>query len=218
MVVEDDRSISELVEMELTHLKMDVRCAHDGPSGLKLARSFDPAVVVLDIMLPGMDGVGVLKELRRGGSRVPIIMLTARDATPDKVHSLSLGADDYLAKPFDVEELVARLAALVRRAQGDEVLRFGDLVVNTSTRAVRRGGRNVDLTAREYGLLEFMARNPRRVLSRDIMLSRVWGDEPGAGTKVVNVYVGYLRKKVDGADDAPLIRTVRGVGYALGEG
>ena len=217
-MVEDDRSISELVEMELTHRKLDVRCAYDGPSGLELARRFAPAAMVLDIMLPGMDGVGVLKELRREGNRVPVIMLTARGALADKVHGLALGADDYLTKPFHAEELLARLDALVRRAEGDEILRLKDLEVNTSTRAVARGGRTLELTNREYELLEFMAKNPRRVLSRDLLLRRVWDEEPETGTKVIDVYVGYLRKKVDAPGEAPLIRTVRGVGYALGEG
>ena len=218
LVVEDDRSICRLVELELRHRGLAVRCAHDGPSGLKEAEGFGPDVVVLDIMLPGMDGVGVLKELRHGGNRVPVIMLTARDATSDKVHSLGLGADDYLTKPFDVEELFARLGALVRRTQGDEVLRFADLEVDTAAREVRRGGRSIDLTNREYELLEFMTENPRRVLSRDLLLDRVWGGELGFGTNVVDVYVGYLRKKVDAPGEPPLIRTVRGAGYALREG
>ncbi len=215
LIVEDEHSIARLVQLELEHRSFRVRCAYDGPSGLEAAVEFDPEVVVLDIMLPGMDGVGVLKELRRRESRVPIIMLTARDTPLDKVHSLDLGADDYLTKPFDVEELAARIRALLRRAEGDEVLRVADLEVNTATREVRRGERKMDLTAREYELLEFMARNPRRVLSRDLLLSRVWGQESGVGTNVVDVYVGYLRKKVDAPGEPRLIRTIRGTGYAL---
>ena len=218
LVVEDDRSICRLVELELGHRNFVVRCAHDGLSGLEAAEGFRTDVVILDIMLPGLDGVGVLKRLRRAGSRVPVIMLTARDATTDKVHSLELGADDYLTKPFDVKELVARLGALVRRTRGDEVLRFADLEVDTAAREARRGERGVDLTNREYELLEFMARNPRRVLSRDRLLEREWGGELGFGTNVVGVYVGYLRKKVDAPGETPLIRTVRGAGYALREG
>jgi DNA-binding response OmpR family regulator len=214
LVVEDDRSISEFVEMELAHQGMDVRCAHDGPSGLAGARGFSPEVVILDVMLPGMSGVGVLRALRREGSRVPVLMLTARGRREDKLHGLDSGADDYLTKPFDVEELLARLRALLRRAQGEEVLRLADLEVNVSTREVRRGGRCIELTPREFEFLEFMARNPRRVLDRDLLLERVWGGEP-LERKVVDVYVGYLRKKVDGPGEAPLIRTVRGLGYAL---
>ena len=193
-----------------------MRCAHDGPSGLKVAGEFDPAAIVLDIMLPGLDGVGVLKNLRQRGDKVPVIMLTARDTPADKVHSLNLGADDYLTKPFDTEELLARLRALLRRVEGEEVLRVADLEVDTATREVRRGERKVEnLTAREYELLEFMARNPRRVLSRDLLLSEVWEQEFGVETNVVDVYIGYLRKKVDASGESQLIQTVRGVGYAL---
>jgi DNA-binding response OmpR family regulator len=166
-------------------------------------------------MLPGLDGVAVLRRLREGGSRVPVIMLTARDTTLDKVHSLDRGADDYLTKPFDIEELLARIRALLRRAEGDEILRVADLEINTSTREVRREEREIELTTREYELLEFMAQNPRRVLSRDLLLSRVWDEELGLTTNVVDVYVGYLRRKVDAPGEEKLIRTVRGAGYAL---
>jgi len=218
LLVEDDRSIASFVEPELEHLGFLVRCAYDGPSGLEEARKFEPELIVLDIMLPRLDGVGVLKRLRQAGSRVPIIMLTARDTTLDKVHSLDHGADDYLTKPFDIEELLARIRALFRRAEGDEVLRVADLEVNTATREVRRGDREIELTAREYELLEFMARNPRRVFSRELLLSRVWGEEEFAHTtNLVDVYVGYIRKKVDAAGEPKLIRTVRGAGYALRE-
>jgi DNA-binding response OmpR family regulator len=215
LLVEDDRSIASFVEPELEHLGFRVRCAYDGPSGLEEAQRFEPELIVLDIMLPGLDGVGVLRRLRQAGSRVPIIMLTARDTTLDKVHSLDHGADDYLTKPFDIEELTARIRALFRRAEGDEVLRVADLEVNTATREVRRGDREIELTAREYELIEFMARHPRRVLSRDLLLSRVWDQEFGLTTNVVDVYIGYLRKKIDTPGEAKLIRTVRGAGYAL---
>jgi two-component system response regulator MprA/two-component system response regulator TrcR len=142
-------------------------------------------------------------------------MLTARDTTIDKVYSLDLGADDYVTKPFEIDELLARIRALLRRAEGDEILRVADLEVNTATREVRRGEREIDLTAREYDLLEFMARNPRRVLSRDYLLSKVWDQEFGITTNVVDVYIAYLRKKVDTPGEQKLIRTVRGAGYAL---
>jgi DNA-binding response OmpR family regulator len=218
LVVEDDRSIARLLQLELEHSSLAVRCAYDGPDALDAAAEFEPAVVILDIMLPGLDGVGVLKRLRERGNGVPVVMLTARDAIPDKVHSLRLGADDYLTKPFSVEELLARLGAVLRRVEGDEVLRVADLEVNTASHEVRRGERRIELTAREYELLEFMARNPRRVLSRSLLLSRVWGQEAGVETNVVDVYVGYVRRKVDSAGETPLIRTVRGAGYALREG
>src|ERR687893_1118464 len=215
LLVEDDRSIVGFVEPELKHLGFLVQCVYDGVTGLEEAEKFGPALIVLDIMLPGLDGVGVLKRLREGGSRVPVIMLTARDTTLDKVHSLDRGADDYLTKPFDIEELLARIRALLRRAEGDEILRVADLEINTSTREVRRADREIEFTAREYELLEFMAQNPRRVLSRDLLLSRVWDEEFDLTTNVVDVYVGYLRRKVDAPGEEKLIRTVRGAGYAL---
>ncbi len=218
LIVEDDPYTARLLRLQLEHRNMRTRCEHDGSSGLKAAAEFDPEVIILDIMLPGMDGVGVLKELRRRGNRVPVVMLTARSTPLDKVHSLDLGADDYVTKPFNMEELTARIRALLRRVEGDEVLRVGDLEVNTATREIRRGERKVDLTVREYELLEFMARNPRRVLPRDLLLSRVWGQESGAETNVVDVYITYLRKKVDVPGEPRLIQTVRGVGYALREG
>ena len=217
LVVEDDPYIAELLQLQLQHRKLQVRCEYDGPSGLEAVAEFDPEVIILDIMLPGMNGVGVLKELRQKGIRVPVLMLTARNTELDKVHSLDLGADDYLTKPFGMEELAARIRALLRRVEGEEVLRVGDLEVNTTTREVRRGERQIDLTLREYELLEFMARNPRRALSRDLLLSRVWGEESRAETNVVDVYVTYLRKKLEGGGEPRLIQTVRGVGYALRE-
>ena len=215
LLVEDDRSIADFVEPELERLGFRVRCAYDGPSGLEETRNFRPELILLDIMLPKLDGVGVLKGLRHEGIRVPVIMLTARDATPDKVHSLDLGADDYVTKPFEMDELLARIRALLRRAEGEEVLVVADLEVNTATREVRRGEREIELTAREYDLLQFMARNPRRVLSRELLLSQVWDQNFGVTTNTVEVYVAYLRKKVDVPGEQKLIHTVRGAGYAL---
>jgi DNA-binding response OmpR family regulator len=215
LLVEDDRSIASFFKPGLEHLGYRVRYAYDGEAGLKEAQEFRPELIVLDIMLPKLDGVGVLKKLRQEGNRVPVIMLTARDTTLDKVHSLDYGADDYVTKPFEMEELLARIRALIRRSEGEEILRVSDLEVNTTTREVRRGEREIELTAREYDLLEFMARNPRRVLSRDFLLSRVWDQEFGITTNVVDVYVAYLRKKVDAPGEDKLIRTVRGAGYAL---
>ena len=217
LVVEDDRSIARLLQLQLEHRGLEVRCSYDGPSGLEVSREFEPAVIVLDIMLPGLDGVGVLKELRRRGNGAPVIMLTARDAPSDKIHSLDLGADDYLTKPFDMGELLARLRALLRRTGEDEVLRVADLEIDDTTREVRRGDRKIELTAREYELLRFMALNPRRVLTRSLLLSRVWGQEAGIQTNVVDVYVGYLRRKVEAPGEPRLIQTIRGAGYALRE-
>jgi DNA-binding response OmpR family regulator len=218
LVIEDDRSIASFVQPELERLNMTVRVAYDGLSGLEEVERFRPELIVLDIMLPKLDGVGVLTRIRRSGNRVPVIMLTARDTTLDKVHSLDHGADDYLTKPFDIEELTARIRALIRRTDGEEILRVGDLEVNTATHEVRRRDRQIELTAREYELLEFMAKNPRRVLSRDFLLSRVWDQEHGITTNVVDVYVAYLRKKVDTPGEPKMIRTIRGAGYALKEG
>jgi len=215
LIIEDDRSIAGFVEPELERQSFIVRCAFDGIAGLEEAGAFSPDLIVLDIMLPRLDGVGVLKRLRQGGSRVPVIMLTARDATLDKVHSLDLGADDYLTKPFDIEELLARIRALLRRSEGEELLRVADLEVNTSTREVRRGKREIELTAREYELLEFLARNPRRVHSKHQLLSRVWDEEFGVTENVVEVYVGYLRRKVDAHGEQKLIHTIWGAGYAM---
>ena len=217
LVVEDDTAIARLVQLELEHLGFEVRCAHDGAAGLEAVSEFRPAVVVLDIMLPKLDGVGVLKELRREGGKIPVIMLTARDAAMDKIHSLDRGADDYLTKPFDVGELAARIRALLRRCEGEEIVRVADLEIDTAAHSVSRGGRRIELTAREYGLLEFMARNHRRVLSREHIFASVWGQETGILTNVVDVYIGYLRKKVDAPGDRPLIQTIRGAGYSLRE-
>jgi DNA-binding response OmpR family regulator len=215
LLVEDDQAITSSLELELERRNLSVRYAHDGKEALQQIEKFRPELIVLDIMLPKLDGIGVLNKIRTQGNRVPVIMLTARDATLDKVHSLNHGADDYLTKPFDIEELFARIQALLRRVEGEEILRVGDLEVNTATREVRRGEREIELTHCEYELLEFMAKNPRRVLSRDFLLSRVWDQQFGIPTNVVDVYVGYLRKKVD-ADGGPrLIHTVRGAGYAL---
>ena len=217
LLVEDDHSIASFVEPELEHLGFRVRCAYDGPTSLAEVQRFRPELIILDIMLPKLDGVGVLRRLRGEGNKVPVVMLTARDTTLDKVHSLDHGADDYVTKPFEIEELLARIRALLRWAEGEEILRVSDLEVNTATREVRRGEREIELTAREYELLEFIVRNPRRVLSRELLLARVWDQELGVTTNLVDVYIGYLRRKVDAPGEAKLIHTVRGAGYALRE-
>lgn len=215
LIVEDDRAIARFLQLQLEHHGYSVLCSYDGLSGLEAVSGFRPEVIVLDIMLPGLDGVGVLKKLRSEGNAVPVIMLTARDTAMDKVHSLDRGADDYLAKPFDTGELMARIRALLRRVQGEEVIRVADLEIDTAAHIVRRGKRRIDLTAREYELLLFMARNVRRVLSRETLLSRVWDQDFDVGTNVVEVYISYLRKKIDAPGERRLIHTVRGVGYAL---
>ncbi|HET8522410.1 MAG TPA: response regulator transcription factor [Thermomicrobiales bacterium] len=217
LLVEDDRHISRLLELELGHRGLDVTCVYDGLSALPAIAEFAPDVIVLDILLPGMDGERVLRQLRQGGDTTPVVMLTARDKPRDKVRNLDTGADDYLTKPFDVEELLARLRAVLRRVEQDEVLRVGDLDLNLTTHQVHRAGRPIELTAREYDLLEFLARNARHVVSRDLILSRVWGDALEVDPNVVDVYIGYLRKKIDIAGEPRLIHTVRGVGFTLRE-
>ena len=217
LLVEDDRSISRLLQLELEHRGLTVACAFDGPTAISAVETFAPHAIVLDILLPGFDGEQVLRRLRERGTTTPIVMLTARDKPRDKVRNLDYGADDYLTKPFDIEELLARLRAVLRRIEADEVLRVGDLVINTFSRQVRRGTRQIELTGREYDLVEFLARNARRVLSRDVLLDRVWHQTPDADPNVVDVYVGYLRKKLDVPGAPKLIQTVRGVGFARRE-
>jgi DNA-binding response OmpR family regulator len=215
LIVEDDRSIARIVRVQLEHRGFTVLCCHDGISALEEVPKLRPEVIVLDIMLPGLDGVGVLNELRSKGSGTPIIMLTARDTPMDKIHSLDRGADDYLSKPFDMGELMARIRALLRRVEGEEILRVADLEIDTASHDVRRKDREIRLTAREYELLVFMARNARRVLSREMLLSRVWEQDFDVQSNVVEVYVGYLRKKIDAPGEKQLIHTVRGAGYML---
>ena len=217
LLVEDDRSIARLLQIELEHRRLVVRTVGDGPSALPAIEEFAPQAVVLDVLLPGMDGERVLRQIRQRGIATPVVMLTARDKPRDKVRSLDTGADDYLTKPFDIEELLARLRAVLRRVEPEDVLRVGDLEVNAMTRQVRRGPRQIDLTAREYDLLEFLARNALRVLPRDLILDRVWSETPEADPNVVDVYIGYLRKKIDLPGEPRLIQTVRGVGFTLRE-
>jgi DNA-binding response OmpR family regulator len=217
LVVEDDPAISRLLQLELGHRGLDVRPVTDGLAALDAVASFRPQAIVLDILLPGMDGEKILERLRRAGDQTPVIMLTARDRARDKIRNLDTGADDYLTKPFDIDELLARLRAVLRRVEPDEIMRIGDLEVNTTTREVRRGDTPIDLTAREYDLLEYLARNARHVLSRETILAHVWREHPDADPNVVDVYIGYLRRKLD-TDGAPrLIHTVRGVGFTLRE-
>ncbi len=215
LVVDDDEPIVAALRRALTYEGYSVEVAHDGQDGLRRALERLPDLVVLDIMMPGIDGVEVCRRLRDGGD-VPILMLTARDGTADRVRGLDSGADDYLVKPFAYDELMARIRALLRRGSPvrRKTLRFADLTLDIGAREVRRGDRGIELTAKEFDLLHHFARNPRQVLTRDQLQDAVWGYDFGATSNVVDVYVGYLRTKLG----APrLIQTMRGVGYVLRE-
>jgi two-component system response regulator MprA/two-component system response regulator TrcR len=218
LVVEDDASISRLLQLELDHRGFEVFCIADGSSALQSIEMLRPNVVILDILLPGLDGEHILALIRRSHARLPVIMLTARDTARDKIRNLGAGADDYLTKPFNIDELEARIRALLRRVEGDTVVRIGDLDVNMTTQEVRRGDQRINLTSREYDLLEYLARNARRVLSRDMILDRVWQHTPDVDPNVLDVYIGYLRKKIERPGQPRLIQTVRGMGFALREG
>jgi len=218
LVVEDEERIASFLQRGLTYEGYRVDLAGDGPTGLGLARENPPDLVVLDWMLPGMDGLEVCRRLR-AGSQVPILILTAKDAVEDRVHGLDAGADDYVVKPFAFAELLARIRALLRRTgPGEpETLRFADLVLDTGTHRARRGERVIDLTAKEYDLLEIFMRHPRQVLTREVIYDRVWGYDFGGESNIIEVYVRYLRQKIETEGATKLLHTVRGVGYVLRE-
>lgn len=219
LVVDDDPRIAASLRRTLVYEGYEVMVAGDGLAALALAGKQPPDLVVLDLMLPGVDGIEVCRRLREDGD-VPILMLTARDGTRDRVLGLDSGADDYLVKPFAYEELLARVRALLRRRapHHDAVLEYGNLRIGPATREVWRGGRAIALTALEFDLLHHFLRNPRRVLTRAQLLDAVWGIDADPSSNVVDVYVGYLRAKLEEAGEPRLLQTVRGVGYALREG
>jgi two-component system response regulator MprA len=218
LVIEDEDRIRQFLQRGLTYENYRVDVAADGPSGLALARENPPDLVILDWMLPGMDGLEVCRRLRAGG-QIPILMLTAKDAVGDRVQGLDAGADDYLVKPFAFDELLARMRALLRRAAPShpEVLRFADLTLDTGTRQAFRGQRAIELTAKEYDLLELFMRHPRQVLTRELIFDRVWGYDFGGESNIIEVYVRYLRQKTESDKEPRLLHTVRGVGYVLRE-
>ena len=217
LVVEDDPRIARVVERALTDVGHRVEVAHDGLEGLTSAERGAHDLVVLDVMLPEMDGIEVARELRRQRVRTPILMLTARDAVPDRVRGLDAGADDYLTKPFALEELLARVRALGRRANdgAEDQLAVGDLVLDLAGHSARRGDRTIELTAKEFELLAYLMRNAGRVLTKAQIVDHVWGYDNDATSNVVEIYIHYLRDKVDRGFARPLIRTVRGVGYTI---
>jgi two-component system OmpR family response regulator len=220
VVVDDEDSLTDLLSMALRYEGWDVRIAADGQKALTTIREFRPDVVVLDVMLPDITGLSVLSRLRADGIQTPILFLTAKDAVDDRVAGLTVGGDDYVTKPFSLEELVARLRALIRRSSitqsdaDDSVIEVGDLSLDEESYEVRRAGQLVELTATEFELLRYLMRNPRRVLSKAQILDRVWSYDFGGRSSVVEIYISYLRKKIDSLGPA-MIHTVRGFGYVL---
>jgi two-component system response regulator MprA len=221
LVVDDEPAVRESLRRALQLEGYGVELAGDGSEALYRleSRAIEPDGIVLDVLMPEVDGLEVARRLRRTGSRVPILMLTARDEIADRVAGLDAGADDYLVKPFALEELFARLRAILRRSADGavEVLRFADLELDPATREVRRGGELVELTRTEFSLLELFMLNPRQVLTRSVIFERVWGYDFGPGSNSLDVYIGYLRRKTEAGGKTRLIQTVRGVGYALRE-
>ncbi len=218
LVIEDETRIADLLRRGLTYEGFRVSAAGDGQSGLAMARDDPPDLVILDWMLPGLDGLEVCKRLRAAGP-VPIIMLTAKESVPDRVAGLNAGADDYMVKPFAFDELLARIRAQLRRnrPQATEILHFSDLTMNTATREVTRSGRKLELTTKEYDLLELFLRHPRQVLTRDVIFDRIWSYDFGGESNIIEVYVRYLRQKTEANGEPRIIQTIRGVGYALRE-
>ncbi len=220
LVVDDEPSLTDLLSMALKYEGWDIRTAPDGQTALSVARDFRPDAVVLDIMLPDIDGLKVLQRMRADGTDVPVLFLTAKDALDDRIAGLTAGGDDYVTKPFSLEEVVARLRGLIRRAtvtmaiNESPLITVGDLELNEDSHEVRRAGRDIELTATEFELLRYMMRNPKRVLSKTQILDRVWDYDFGGRSSVVEIYISYLRKKID-AQGPAMIHTVRGAGYML---
>ncbi len=218
LVVEDEPGIAQFLQQGLSEAGYAVDLVGDGTEGLDYAVAAQYDAIVLDILLPGIDGLSLLRHLRAKGATTPVLLLTARDAVEDRIAGLDSGADDYLVKPFAVPELLARIRALLRRPplQAGTVLQVADLEMDTARRDVRRAGRTIELSPREFMLLEYLMRYPRQVLTRTQIVEHIWNFDFDSDTNVIDVYIGYLRRKVDRGFDSPLIHTVRGVGYRLG--
>ena len=220
LVVDDERAVRDSLRRALELQGYEVDLAGDGAEALaRLESNGQVDAVLLDILMPGIDGLEVCRRIRRSGNQIPVLMLTARDAVDDRVAGLDAGADDYVVKPFALDELLARVRALLRRVSptGVDVLRFADIELDTGTREVRRGGDKIELTRTEFNLLELFLLNPRQVLTRSIIFERVWGYDFGFASNSLDVYIGYLRRKTEAGGKPRMIHTVRGVGYALRE-
>jgi DNA-binding response OmpR family regulator len=219
LLVEDEVKLARFIELELSSEGYQVSVAHDGMTGLTLARESSPELIVLDWMLPGLSGLEICRRLRSTGNKVPVILLTARDEVSDRVAGLDAGADDYVVKPFSIEELLARIRAHLRRCSEtkDEILQFEDLSLNCLTHEVYRNKRAIELTAKEFDLLEYLLSNPRQVFTKDQILENVWGYDFMGDSNIIEVYIRYLRLKLEEKGEKRLIQTVRGVGYALRE-
>jgi two-component system response regulator MprA len=219
LIVEDDQAIVRILNRALTYEGYNIESALTGETGFDLYKKFHPDLIILDWMLPGMDGIEFCDRIRSTEDNVPIIMLTAKDTTSDRVLGLDAGVDDYMVKPFEIEELTARIRALLRRTKSERTLTLSmaDLVLDTSTRLATRGGRTINLTAKEYDLLELFLRHPKQVLTREVIFDRVWGYDFGGESNVLDVYIRYLRQKIEDKGEIRLIHTVRGVGYVMRE-
>lgn len=220
LIVEDEKSIARVLELELTYEGYKTGVALTGAEGLIQFREQEWDLVLLDLMLPEIHGLDVLKRIRSAGSEIPVILLTAKDDVKDKVAGLDLGANDYVTKPFEIEELLARIRACLRLSTGKkntDLHVFHDLELNTATREVTRNARTIELTPREFDLLLYLMQNPQQVLSREQVLNAVWGYDYFGDTNVIDVYIRYLRKKIDAGEETTYIQTVRGVGYVLKE-
>ncbi|AEP86294.1 MULTISPECIES: two-component system response regulator YkoG [Bacillus] len=220
LIVEDEEKIARVLQLELEYEGYSVTIKHDGTEGLNAAAEGGYSLVLLDVMLPGLSGLEVLRRLRKTDQQTPVILLTARDSIPDKVTGLDIGANDYVTKPFEIEELLARIRAALRQngTKTEDIgtfLTYDDLRVNEKTREVRRGDKEVELTPREFDLLVYMLKHPQQVLTREQILNSVWGFDYIGDTNVVDVYIRYIRKKLDYPYEKQLIHTVRGVGYAI---
>lgn len=219
LVVEDEEKLARFIELELGYEGYQVSVSHDGLDGLTKARESSPDLLILDWMLPGMTGLEVCRRLRATGDKVPVILLTAKDEVSDRVSGLDAGADDYVVKPFSIEELLARVRAHLRRTQEDDpdALLFSDLSLHRGTREVKRGNRAIELTAKEFDLLEYLMSHPKQVLTRDRILEQVWGYDFMGDSNIIEVYIRYLRLKLEAEGEKRLIHTVRSVGYVLRE-